>query len=655
MKRCPECRKDYLDDSLLYCLDDGTPLVQGSVSDEPATAILSGDAISAENPTRTLKGDDTAARESKVVSRLLALFARERLPWVIAGVMTIIAVAVTLAFYSRDSNTTGAVRLSFEPPKNLSFNDTQADWAVISPDGEKIAFTANTPDGKYLLYVSDLKTGQVTPLPGSDNALEPFWSPDSKSIAYGSRGKLRRSDIAGGNAQVLTDAPRLVAGTWNNNGDIIFCPDYGSVMFTVSAKGGEPRQITFHEDQSELLQHSSGTFLPDGKQFLFNRGSTKEELVGLWLGSLDSKEIKRIIPGAATVRFAPPDWLVMVRNQVLVAQKINTNSGELIGDPVPLITQTDNAASAPARFSVSTGDVLVWQPQWSRSYHLRFFDREGKQTGAIGNPEMITGGATPRISPDGKQVAYRNADGSILVSDLEGNSPIKLANLNQLPVWSRDGKSIAANAVASVGRGILQRASNGVGEPELLLAGTVFPRQYSPDGQFLMYTKRGPKTRLDVWLLSLGDKREIPLLASAADEAYAEISPNGKWLAYTSDETGEQELYVQSFNPDGTLGNDRKRISTDGALRLAWNRDGRELFFVNRANRMMATSVNTNSPGFDYTPPKVLFETKMLFQYGGADFFDVTPDGKFLIGTLVGEPTAPAPTVILNWQELLKK
>lgn len=651
MKRCPECRKDYLDDSLLYCLDDGTALVQGSVTDEPATAILSGERVSGEGLTRALPAKGT--RRLAVISGIIT---QKRLPWIAAAVFAAMAAMLGYGYLGRSSSTGKAVRLSFEPPKNLAFNDTQADWAVISPDGEKVAFTANTPDGKYLLYVSDLKTGQVTPLPGSDNALEPFWSPDSRSIAYGSRGKLKRSDIAGGNAQVLTDAPRLVAGAWNSIGDIIFCPDYGSVMFTVSAKGGEPRQITFQEADESSVQHSSGTFLPDGKRFLFNRGSTNRELIGLWLGSLDSKEIRRIIPGAATVRFAPPDWLIMVRNQVLVAQKINTSSLELIGDPVPIITQVENAVSAPARFSVSANGVIVWQPQWSRSYQLRFFDREGKQTGAIGNPEMITGGATPRISPDGKQVAYRNAEGSVLVSDLAGNSPIKLADFGQLPVWSRDGKSIAGNGVAATARGIFQRASNGVGEAELLLAGTVFPRQYSPDGRFLMYTKRGAKTRLDVWLLSLDDKREIPLLVSPADEVYAEISPNGKWLAYSSDETGEQhELYVQSLNPDGTLGTDRKRISTDGALRLGWSRDGKELFFINRANRMMATSVKTDGTMFEYTPPKALFETRMLFQYGGADFFDVTPDGRFLIGTLVGEPTSPAPTVILNWPELVKK
>ena len=650
MKRCPECRKDYLDDSLLYCLDDGTALVQGSVSDEPATAILSGDAVSGEGQTQILPGQST--KRSNVISLLIT---RERWPWILAAIFAGVAALLGYAYLSRSPSTGQAVRLAFEPPKNLAFNDTQPDWAVISPDGEKVAFTANTADGKYLLYVSDLKTGQVTPLPGSDNALEPFWSPDSKSVAYGSRGKLKRSDISGGNAQLLTDAARLVAGAWNSSGDIIFCPDYGSAMFTVSAKGGEPRQITFQEEQGDG-QHSGGTILPDGRRFLFNRNATNEELKGLWMGSLDSKEVKRIIPETLTVRFALPDWLIMVRNQVLVAQKINVSSLELLGDPLPLITQTDNAASAPARFSVSTNGVLVWQPQWTRNYQLRFFDREGKQTGTIGNPEFVSGAATPRISSDGKQVAFRSPSGGILVSDLAGSSPIKLGD-GQLPIWSADGKSIAHNASPpGKGRGIFTRASNGVGESELLLAGTVFPRQYSPDGRFLMYTKRGVKTRLDVWLLQLfGEHKEVPLLSSPADEVYAAISPNGKWLAYSSDETGEHELYVQSFNSDATLGSDRKRISTDGALRLAWSQDGKELFFTNRANRMMATSVKTDGTMFEYTPPKALFETRMLFQYGGADFFDVGADGKFLIGTLVGEPTAPAPIFILNWPELLKK
>lgn len=653
MKRCPECRKDYLDDSLLYCLDDGTPLVQGTVTDEPPTAIISGDRPSRESVTQAVT---TGARDDRptIVLPVPGVFSRGRLPWIVAGVFALVVAGLAFAYFGgRSREPLHPKRLSFEPPKNLQFNDTQGDWAVISPDGEKIAFTAGTMDGKYL-YVSDLRSGQVSVLPGSDNALEPFWAPDSKSIAYGSRGKLKRSDISGGNAQVLADAPRLVAGAWNNTGDIIYCPDYGSVMFTVSAKGGEPRQITVQIDENES-GHSSGTFLPDGRRFLFNRlHSANEEIRGLWIGSLDSQEVRRIIPDNPTVRFAPPDWLIMVRNQVLVAQKIDTNSLELIGDAVPLITQVDNPVSAPARFSVSTNGVLVWQQRWERKYQLQLFDREGKQTGAVGDAGMVTGQETPQISPDGKRVAFKSAN-SILVSDLTGANPIKLGN-GQLPAWSPDGQRIAFSGVAT-DRGILQRAANGVGEPELLLQGTVFVRRFSPDGRFIIFSKRAAKTRLDYWLVETsGEHRQIPLLMSPAEELDANISPNGKWLAYVSDETGGSELYVQSFNADGSLGSDRKRISTDGAYVSEWRSDGKELFFIARDGRIMTTEVKPDGTVFEYSPPSALFQTRTLFTYGGFRDFDVFPDGKhFLVGTLIGETTAPAPTVILNWTELVQK
>jgi eukaryotic-like serine/threonine-protein kinase len=611
-------------------------------------------ALEALGPPTSSSGRDLTATASVAVAEIKKSAWRERIPWIAAGTFAIAAAVLAWGYFRGGTNGNAPMRLAFQPPKNLQFNDTQADWAVISPDGDKIAFTANTPDGKYLLYVSDLKSGQVTPLPGSENPLEPFWSPDSKSIAYGSRGKLKRSDTSGGNAQVLTDAPRLTAGAWNSNGHIVFGPDYGSAMFTVSAKGGEPRQVTVQEADGDG-QHSGGTFLPDGRRFIFTRSGAAPNLRGLWLASLDSKETKRLSPEVLAVRFAPPDWLITVRNKVLVAQKIDLNTAELKGEPIPIITDTASAPG-PARFSVSANGVLEWQGQWQRKYQLRYFDSEGKQTGAIGNVELVSGPTNPHISPDGKQVVYQSPNG-VLVSDLAGNNPIKLVGATQLPIWSPDGSKIAFNGnLQDVGRGILQQPANGVGKAELLLSGTVFSRQYSPDGRFLMYWKRGATTRWDVWLHPLtGETKEIPLLASPADEFDALISPNGKWLAYISDESGEGQLYVQSFKEDGTLGTDRKRISPDGASRLAWGRDGRQLFYIQRDGQMMSLVVRAGAQTFENEPPKALFATRTMFGYGFAEAFDVTPDGKFLIGTLVGEPTSPAPTIILNWQAAMKQ
>ncbi len=582
----------------------------------------------------------------------LRVFRNANAAWIAAGVFALIALILALAYFTSSSKVQPqVVRLAFEPPPNLSMNDVQADFAAISPDGQKIAFSA-WADGKYKLYVRDLGSGEVKMLPGSDLPLAPFWSPDSKSVAYGSLGKLKRSDIAIGNAQVLTDAPRLIAGAWNENGDIIFCPDYGAAMYQVSANGGEPKQITFLEGEGDR-QHSGGSFLPDGRHFLFTRTATSADLRGVWVGSLDSKDTKRILNEITTARFAPPDWIVMVRNQVLVAQKFDLSSLQLKGDPLPIITQPDNPTGT-ARFSVSDNGVLVWQPEWKREYQLLWLDRSGKQLGAIGEPALTSSGQEPRLSPDGKHLATKK-DG-IWVSDLAGGNAIKVGP-GQLPTWSPDGSRIAYNGQVDGGRGIIERAANGVGDAKLLLDGVVFPNAWSPDGRFLLYIQRGPKTRFDIWALpSFGDRKPFVLLNSKADESTALVSPNGHWLAYLSDESGDWELYVQSFSSDGKLGTDRQRISDNGAFSPVWSSDGKEIFFIDRNRQMMATTVKTDGPEFEKTTPVALFKTRTVFQYGLFQEFGVTRDRqRFLIGTLVGDSRAPSPTVIMNWTALLKR
>jgi eukaryotic-like serine/threonine-protein kinase len=616
-----------------------------------AIESLSGSAISS-GQTTTIEAVTAITDKTAGISKL---FRSTSVAWIAAGLFALIALILALVYFTSFSkDQPQVVRLAFEPPPNLSMNEVQPDAAVISPDGQKIAFSA-WADGKYMLYVRDLGSTEVKMLPGSDLPLAPFWSPDSKSVAYGSLGKLKRSDISLGNAQVLTDAPRLIAGAWNKNGDIIFCPDYGAATYQVSANGGEPKQITFQEAHGDGMQ-SAGTFLPDGKHFLFTRSiAASADLRGVWLGSLDSKETKRILNEVTTVRFAPPDWLVMARNQLLVAQKFDLNSFELKGDAIPINSQTDNAGTGPVRLSVSDNGVLVWQPEWKREYQLLWLDRAGKQLGAIGEPALTSSGQEPRLSPDGKHLALKK-DG-IWVTDLAGANGIKLGN-GQLPTWSPDNNRVTYNgSFEGIGSGIIERSANAVGDPKLLLAGIVFPSVWTADGRFMLYEQRGPKTRFDIWALpSFGDRKPFVLLNSKADENSPLVSPNGRWLAYLSDESGYWELYVQSFSSDGKLGTDRQRISDNGAFSPVWSRDGNEIFFIDRDRQMMATTVKTDGPTFEFTTPVVLFKTRTVFQYGAFQEFDVTADRqRFVIGTLVGDSRAASPTVIMNWTALLKK
>jgi len=659
MKRCPECRKDYLDDSLLYCLDDGAQLLQGSVTDEPATAILSGNGVSDKGLTKQLKADGTAPRSRSFTFSLPAFLSGQKLPWIFVALLAFVAALFAYPYFKGSANDdSNAVMLSFEPPAELAFNDTQPDAAVISPDGEKIAFTATSADGKTMLYVRNLDSAEVRLLPGSENALEPFWSPDSRSIAYGSNGKLKRSDLTGANAQVLCDSARLIGGSWSKGGIIIFAPDYRTTLVQVSANGGEPRPVDMKLESNDVERHRFPYFLPDGRHFIFFR-----EQKGIWTGSLDSTEIKQVSDARSVAAYAPPGWLVFLQNDALVAQSFDTGKLALTGEAKTLITGANNPPTV-RRFSVSDNGVLAWQGRWQRDYQLVWYDREGKQTGAIDAPVRGSVGQSPMLSPDGKRVVVRRSAGSggtggvdsnLWVVDLEKGTGLRLTStFSQTPVWSPDGSRIAYNT----GNGVAVKAANGSGDAETILPRTAFTAAWSPDGRFILFMERGVKTRMDIWALPLfGEKKAYQLSNSLFDEQTPQLSPDGRWLAYSSDETGDHEIYVQSFSADGKLGPDKKVISSKGGRLPVWRRDGGELFFIASDASMMAAAVKSRGTEFQFDVPRPLFKTRTL-ALEGAIFheYDVSPDGqRFLIGTLTADSKAPAPTLILNWPALLKK
>src|SRR5437870_157026 len=494
-----------------------------------STADLSFALEALGQPTTSSSGRELTSAASVAVAETKRSVWRARLPWIAVGVLALMLVALSALYFSnRSANETRATRLTFTPPPELAFNDTQPDAAVISPDGQKIAFTATSADGKSMLYVRNLDSSEVKLLPGSENALEPFWSPDSRSIAYGSNGKLKRSELTGANAQVLCDSPRLIGGTWNKDGIIVFAPGYRRTLMQVAAHGGEPKPVNM-QTEGDDLEHRFPYFLPDGRHFLLHRTG------GIWAGSLDSPEIKKIGDVRGMAAYAPPGWLIFLQNDALVAQAFDAGKLALTGEPIPIITGGRNHPGV-RRFSVSDNGVLVWQGQWQRDYQLVWYDRTGKQTGAIDAPMKVSVGQSPMLSPDGKRLVVRKtispagADSNLWVVDLEKGTGLRITStFSQMPVWSPDGCRIAYNN----GNNIVVKAANGSGEAENLVQRTAFPAAWSPDGRFIIFIESVVKTRTDLWALpTFGDRKEYQLSNSPFDEQNPQLSPDGRWLAY---------------------------------------------------------------------------------------------------------------------------
>jgi serine/threonine protein kinase len=591
---------------------------------------------------------------------------RDRIAWIVAGVAVLAALALAIAYFNRSAPELSAVRLSFLPPDSLVFDNGLYDYVIVSPDGQKLAFTGRSADGKRQLWVRPLNSIEATPLPGTDDPLAPFWSPDSRSLGFGSQGKLKRIDLAGGRPQVICDATRLEGGTWNRAGVILFAPNIRGALFQVPATGGEPTPVTKFNLERRENEHTSPCFLPDGRHFLYRvTGSGGDQSV--FAGSLDSDEVKQVLAGDAPAVYASPGWLLFLRNGALLAQAFDADHLELKGDAFPLTQPTNKAIVVGVPFSVSENGVLIWQGDREREYQLVWFDRAGKSDGAAGAPIKVIYGEAPRLSPDGKRFAIHRIDPQtrnldIWVFDLSRNLPTRLTTdpaTDQIPTWSPDGGNVVFAKSKGGVNSLFQIAASGIKPEELLLKGGIpVPTDWAPDGRFIIYNQSAEKTRRDVWALPLtGSRQPYQLLNTAFDEYRAQLSPDGHWLAYVSDESGSYEIYVQSFTADGKLGGNKTRISTSGGNQPRFRRDGRELFYVAADGQMMAVGVKTSGVTFEQDAPKPLFKTRMLtgLVQSGIEY-DVTADGqRFLIGTMVGEANASPVSVILNWTARLKQ
>ncbi len=577
--------------------------------------------------------------------------------------VAIAAAALTaLGFiYLRPSAAPSDSRVVFLPFDAPDAVVSEAGNTTISPDGRMMAFSGRGVDGRRVLWVRALDSVEAKPLPDTDDAIEPFWSWDSKSIAFGAQGKLKRLDLGATRATTLTDAARSNNGSWNRSGIIVFSPDYGSPLYQVAATGGPRAQVT--KDGN----HRYPAFLPDGRHFLYSSGGK------VMVGSLDSQEPTEI-PVTGQAVYAPPGWLLYVRGGVIVAHAFDAGRLQLSGDPVPI------APASPwgqTRLSVSDTGILAFAPPRIYDYQLGWFDRTGAAAGTLGPVVSAIIFQHPRISPDGARVVVHIADPrtegtrDLWVGDVVRGTFERLTatpSEEQNPVWSQNGRSVFANALWEEKGSSVVRFPIGGGPEDFVVSETgttASPSDVTRDGRWLLYQQRGRNTRVDVWALPLTDglaskdAKPLPLVTSDFDDAAVSVSPNGQWLAYDSDVTGTREVYVRRLT-DGRAGPSVRVTFGHGAM-ARWSRDGNTLFYVRAPQgylsaEMMAVPITSSGDSIEFGAAKPLFKARMFPSLGTTTIrdYDVAPDGRFLVGTVVGPSKGPAATIVLNWASVVQ-
>jgi eukaryotic-like serine/threonine-protein kinase len=576
----------------------------------------------------------------------------------VAGVLALGAAALAFVHFRESPPERQVLQYTLPAPEKAR----NVQQFAISPNGHYLVIRASGE-----LWVRAMDSLQAQPLAGTDGAIYPFWSPDSRYIGFFADGKLKKISVNGGPAQPLCDANGR-GGTWNNGGVILFGNLNVGIM-RVPAAGGDSVPVT----KPESVQHRNPTFLPDGRHFLYAATQGKEN--GVYLGSLDSKETRRIVPDPSVAEYFD-GHILFVRGGTLMAQPVDPKSFEAKGDLFPVAPEQVSAGLNPGDylFSASGNGVLIYQTGGSGTgqRHL-WFDRAGKNLGAVGG--TVRSQNTFALSPDGKRVviegvAQQSGNSDLWITDLEhSNRESRFtfdAYSNRNPVWSPDGSKVAFASSRGGVYNLYQRASNGTGQDELLFESkeSKLPWDWSRDGRFIIFLVQGPKAN-DLWVLPVtADKKPFPLLQSEFNKFHGQLSPDGKWLAYASVESGHSEVYVVPFPPGPDSGAAKPpagkwQVSTAGGAQPRWRGDGKELFYLALDGKLMAVEVKATAQSFDRGAPQALFDahSDVAVTTAGAWGYAPAADGKrFLIATSAGERgEAPPLTVVVNWLAGVKK
>jgi eukaryotic-like serine/threonine-protein kinase len=628
--------------------------------------------ITAARPLSTIRPQRADEQPEQVQQRTSLL------PWILVAVLILLLLVAGIKYFSSSSDRS-LITAVIPRPEKISFYlyGNNAGPAALSPDGKRLAFVAADSTGKRYLYVRSLDASVAKQLAGTEGALHPFWSPDNQFIAFFAQLKMKKIDASGGAPITICTVAFPRGGTWNVDGTIVFSGGPGTPLSSVAASGGIPSILTSFDSLRKENSHRWPSFLPDGRHFLYLArtvtGGAQGEGGLIRVGSLDGKTNKVLVPAVSNAVYAS-GYILYVRGTTLVAHPFDESALELKGEPTTIAEGvTYDPSINRSMFTVSSNGILVYQTGVEQNgSRLILHDRAGK---SVGVASELSEYYYARFSPDDKRasayiwdVQSHNAD--IWIIDFTRQLKTRFtfsAAMEIYSVWSPDGNRIIFDSNVEGKFNLYQKNTSNTGSETLLLRSDhdKNPCDWSKDGKYLLYQEDGgQKTQYDLWVLPLNGNREpVPFLQTEYNELNGRFSPDGHWVAYTSDESGQTEIYVRSFQEPGaqtapkgsTMSGEQRQVSIAGGDSPRWSGDGKELYYFSRDNKMMAADIAVKSGSLEVSHVRPLFEVPSIVQLPMSDY-DVTSDGKkFLINVPFESQNETPLTLVVNWDLALKK
>jgi len=606
-----------------------------------------------KDPRKRLRdmGDLELAAAPAPVAAATATEKRQSLPWIAAGAFALL-VLVLVVWNMRPAPAPAVRRVVVPLEAGQRFPTLNQPVLALSPNGNYLVYVASQA-GVQQLYLRPLESFQAVPMPGTESAISPFFSPDSQSIGFFAGGKLKKIPVSGGSPVNICDAAGPFPGASWGTGDVIVFHTLSIGSFQqVSAAGGQRQALRTVKNE---IADRWPSFLPGINVLLFNaaQSTTYWDETQIRTYALKTGEQHDLPQSGAFPRFSPSGHLLYGREGTLMAAPFDVKRLELTGAAVPVVEGVaQSATTGVAQYNLSDNGELAYVPGsiQANKQTLVWVDRRGAEQ-PIAAPARAY--RNPRLSPDGRRVVFTLDDhgGTIAVYDLVRETLTRLTSDGVTPTWAPDGQRIVWHPAGS--SGLFWQPADGSGKPERLTTSEFMqvPNSFAPDAQTLAFVENNPTTGQDIWVLRLSDRKATPFLKTPANETAPKFSPDGHWLAYTSDESGSSEIYVLPYPGPGG----KWQVSGDGGTEAVWNPSGRELFY-RHGSKIMAVDVTTGS-SFSAGKPKLLFDGPYLPTPATFQNYDVSRDGqRFLMLKASAQEQAPTQiNVVLNWFEELKR